>query len=338
MFESEHEVICYCQEPESGLRAIIAIHSMKRGPALGGTRVFPYRSDEDALSDVLELSRAMTWKAAAAELPFGGAKAVILADPADPHKRRKLKAFCKFINLFEGNFQTGEDIGVDRDDMLFMRQFCRYVHCSKPGDPEYLDTSALTARGVLRGIEAAVQFRFGTADLRGRTIAIQGLGKVGTKLAHQLRERGPELVVADVNQMQVDKICSELGCRHVDPDQIFAVQADVFSPCAVGHVLNGQSVSDLKASIVAGCANNQLAAPEVADLLHQRNILYAPDYVINAGGLISAMLEMGMEDAETMIARIDRIGERLLQIFRAAQSRNLTTLEVADQMVREQLK
>lgn len=338
LFATEHEAICYCRDEKENLKAIIAIHSTKFGPALGGTRVFPYKTDEDAVSDVQALSRAMTFKAAAADLPFGGGKAVVMADPAASDKKDKLKAFCKFINLFKGNFQTGEDLGTNVEDMEYMRNFSPYVHHGSRELPESLQTSALTARGVLHGIEACLEHVFGSPELQNRHVAVQGTGKVGYRLVRALREKGCRVTLTDINQKLASSIAKELDCELASPEKIASVEADVFSPCAGGHILNEQSVGGLQVPIVAGCANNQLSEDSIADVLHKRQILYAPDYVINAGGLISATLEMGIEDQPTMLARIDRIGPHLLEMFTDAKRENISPFHIINRKVREKLQ
>ena len=337
MFNEDHEMVSFCHDPETDLKAIIAIHSTKLGPALGGTRLFPYETEEQALADVLKLSRAMTYKAAAADLPFGGSKAVLFCGWNDPQKRDKLKSFSKFINFFAGKFQTGEDVGTTPQDILFMRNFTQYAHCTPPGLAEHLQGSSLTARGVLRGIEASMQFSIGSSRPRDRHVAIQGLGKVGLQLARYLKEREANLTVTDINPDLVSKACAELNCEAVDPADIYSVECDVFAPCAMGQILNVETVGRLKTPIVAGCANNQLASDDVAELLRKRGILYAPDYVINSGGLISAIMEMGIENETQMMARVNAIGDRLLHIFTAAEQQQCTTLEIADNIVKEKL-
>ena len=336
-FVTQHEAVTYCFDPHSGLKAIIAIHSTRFGPALGGTRIFPYGGDDDALKDVLELSQAMSYKAAAADLPFGGGKAVMITSPEDPQKRTKLQAFSKFINLFGGSFQTGEDLGTTQEDIQFLRQFTPFAHCTASELPDWLETSALTARGVLRGIEASLKHRFGSAALSGRTVAIQGLGKVGMNLARYLAENGARLVVSDVRPQLAEQAAAELKCATAKPDTILAVDADVFSPCAIGRILTPESVHQLRASIVAGCANNQLSDDSVGGLLRNRNILYAPDYVINSGGLISALLEMGIEDEKQMVERVDAIGDRLLRIYSKADEERVSTVDVINNIVRAKL-
>jgi leucine dehydrogenase len=337
MFSTDHEAICFCRDEKEDLKAIIAIHSTQFGPACGGTRMFAYSSEEEALADVCDLSRAMTYKAAAADLPFGGGKAVLIADPKDPGKKGKLRAFCKFVNLFNGSFQTGEDLGTNVDDMEYMRRFSHYVHHGSRELPEYLQTSALTARGVLHGIAACLEQVFGKSDVTGRHVAIQGTGKVGSRLARLLREKGARVTIADINDRLTGDLAAELGIDVVSPDRIESVEADIFAPCAAGHVLNESSLLTLRAPIVAGCANNQLTVASIADTLHQRGILYAPDYVINAGGLMSATLEMGIEDQQTMLKRVDGIGDRLLQIFGEAKRQNCSPLRIVDRQVEMKL-
>jgi glutamate dehydrogenase/leucine dehydrogenase len=337
MFETDHEGIFYCNDPKAGLRAIIAIHSTHLGPALGGTRIFPYRNEEEALQDVLSLSRAMTYKAAAADLPFGGGKAVILADPTDPEKQKKLKAFCRYVNMLGGAFQTGEDLGTTQEDILYMRQFTNLAHCTTAGLPDWMETSALTARGVLRGIEASLEHSFGSADLNERTIAIQGLGKVGLRLARLLKEKRARLIVTDMNADLAAKTATELNCLQVDPLAILVADADVFCPCAIGRILNSESIERLRAPIVAGCANNQLSEDSIAERLRQRGVLYAPDYVINAGGLISALLEMGLENETDVLSRVDAIRNRLLDLFAKSDTEECSTLQIADRIVKRKI-
>jgi len=289
------------------------------------------------LKDALLLSRAMTYKAAAADLPFGGGKAVILADPRDPEKQKKLKAFCRYLNMLGGSFQTGEDLGTTTDDVLYMRQFTKLAHCTTTGLPDFLETSALTARGVLCGIEASLKHRFGSSDLSNRTIAIQGLGKVGLRLARLLKDKHARLIVSDLDADLTAKTTLELDCSQADASEILGVDADVFSPCAIGHVLNAQSIDRLRAPIIAGCANNQLSQDFIAEILRQRGVLYAPDYIINAGGLISALLEMGIEDETAVLARVDAIGNRLLDLFAQSDKEGCSTLQVVNRIVEHKL-
>jgi glutamate dehydrogenase/leucine dehydrogenase len=333
MFTTDHEAIIYCNDPSAGLRAIIAIHSTKLGPGLGGTRMFPYSNEQEALRDVLALSQAMTYKAAAAELPFGGGKAVVIADPSDPDKRKKLKAFCRFVNMLGGIFQTGEDLGTTQQDILYMREFTKMAHATAADLPDHLETSALTARGVLRGMEACAKWRFGSPDLKDRTIAIQGLGKVGLRLARMLKNKGAHLILSDVQEELVKQAATELECGTASPSEILEIEADIFSPCAIGWILNHETLARLRAPIVAGCANNQLSDDSVADALRARGVLYAPDYVINAGGLISALLEMKRESEAQVLARIDAIGERLLDLFANADAENCSPLQIIRRVV-----
>lgn len=337
-FTTSHEAVSYCHDPRSGLKAIIAIHSTKLGPALGGTRIFPYATEEEALQDVLGLSEAMSFKAAAADLPYGGGKAVILMSPDDPSKMERLKSYAKFVNLFSGKFQTGEDLGTTQEDIQYLRRFTKLAHCTPSELPDWLETSALTARGVLRGIEASLQYRFGSPEVAGRTVAIQGLGKVGLNLARFLAQKGARLIVSDVRPQIAESVSRELNCETMDPSAILAADADIFSPCAIGRILTPESIRLLRAPIVAGCANNQLSEESVAGLLRNRNILYAPDYVINSGGLISALLEMGMEDETRMVSRVDAIGDRLLQIYAQADRENTSTDHIINRLVRAKLE
>lgn len=332
------EEVVFCQDDGAGLKAIIAIHDTTLGPAVGGTRMLPYETDLEALADVLRLSHAMTYKAAASNMDFGGGKAVIMGDSKQAKSEKLFRAFGKFIQSLDGRFLTGEDVGTSSDDFQIVGQETKYVIYPPENLEPKWEPSYLTAFGVLRGIQASVMDVYGSDLLSGKRVAIQGVGKVGNQLARLLHAEGAELTVADLDHSRLSEISTELGAKVVDPRDIYQVEADVFSPCALGGILDGEVIPRLRCKIVAGGANNQLKDECHADKLWKRGILYAPDYVINAGGLISALYEMGICDRETVMRKTAEIYDRLGVIFGAARSAKISTQAVADRMVEERIR
>lgn len=333
-----YEDVVACQDPVTGLRALVAIHDTSLGPAVGGTRMLPYESEEQALADVLRLSRAMTYKAAAAELDFGGGKAVIIGDPERDKNEELLLAFGRLLEGFQGRFVTGEDVGTTADDMrVVARETKHAIFPPKELDPEW-ETAFLTAHGVLRGIQACVNEAFGNTSLDGVKIALQGLGKVGERLARMLKAEGARLIVTDLNSARLSAVADAQGASVAEPGRILEADAEVFCPCALGGVLNPDSIARLRCRIVAGAANNQLAEERGGEQLWKRSILYAPDYVINAGGLISALYEMGLSDRAGVIARTDRVFERLMEIFDRSKVLKIPSNIAADRLVEERIQ
>lgn len=329
----QHELVQFCRDPDAGLTAIIAVHSTALGPAAGGCRMWPYASAQAAVEDVLRLSRGMSYKNAMADLPLGGGKAVIIADPHTDKSPALFKAFGRFVDSLGGRYITAEDVGVTVDDMEIVATETRHVVGRKIGKAAAGDPSPWTARGVLRGIETAVRHRLRRESLAGLTIAVQGVGHVGFALAEMLKEAGATLIVSDVHAPNVARAVAELGARALEPDQILAAEADVFAPCALGAIIDDAALGRLRAPIVAGAANNQLARPEHGEALRRQGVLYAPDYVINAGGIISVAGEIGGEiDRRTIPARVDQIAGRLDEIFRTAAQQSEPTDRVADRI------
>jgi leucine dehydrogenase len=333
----DHEQVVIRRDPTTGLRAIIAIHDTTLGPAAGGCRYWAYPDDVTALEDALRLSRGMTFKNALADIPFGGGKSVILGLPGERPTCRQLETFGGWIEELNGRYVTAEDVGMQVADLRIVARRTRYVSglgtAGLGGDP-----SPHTARGVLEGIRAAVAARLGAADLRGVRVAVQGLGSVGMTLCALLRAEGAELQVADLSAERVARAVRELGARAVSTEAILAADADVVAPCALGGVLTAASAAELRAPVVAGAANNQLADDDVGDLLARRGVLYAPDYVINAGGVISVAREvLGERNAAWAEERIAGIAARLAAIFRRAADTGLATNRIADGMARERL-
>jgi leucine dehydrogenase len=334
-----HEQVVFCSEPAVGLRAIIAIHDTTMGPALGGVRMWNYRTEEEALQDVLRLSRAMTYKAALAGLRLGGGKAVILGDPHTEKSEGLFRAFGRFVESLGGRYITAEDVGTTVEDMEWIRQETRYVTgvAGKSGDP-----SPVTAYGVYCGMKACARVVYGEDSLAGRTIAVQGAGNVARHLVAHLVREGAAVYVADIFPEKVQRLREELGnaITAVDPEAIYDVECDIFSPNALGGTLNERTIPRLRCRIVAGGANNQLQ-DERADALrlHERGILYAPDYVINAGGLINVAAELeGEYDRERVLRRVEGIYTTLLRVFQLAQEQNQPPTEAAAELAHRILR
>ena len=331
-----HDSIHYFDDPASGLRAIIAVHSTALGPAAGGCRRWAYASDDAALTDVLRLSRGMTYKNAVAGLPFGGGKAVILAADKAPKSRTLFEAFGRAVDSLQGRYITAEDVGISVDDMRTVRSETPFVSgLPQNGAGAGGDPSPWTALGVFHGIEAAVAARLGRNSLAGITVAVQGVGHVGVYLCRLLHEAGAELLVADVNRDSLRTLCDELPAEVVDPRDILFADADVLAPCALGNVLNSETIPRIRATVVAGAANNQLASSEDGFRLADRGILYAPDYVINAGGVISVAREyLGDSTEDQVRTEVCRIPERLHAIFAEADGSARPTNVIADELAR----
>jgi leucine dehydrogenase len=333
---ADHEEVMFCCDAASGLRAIIAVHSTARGPALGGCRMFPYASDEAALSDVLRLSRGMTFKAAMADLAFGGGKSVIIGDPRKDKSERLLLAMARFVDRLGGRYITAEDSGTSVPDMEVVRRGTKHVAGTAKGGSG--DPSPATAWGVFHGIQTTVKRRLGKAELAGLTVAVQGLGNVGWHLCQHLHEAGCHLVVTDVDAERVRRAEATFGADAVSPEAIFDAAADVFAPCALGAIVDDDTVRRLRVAAVAGSANNQLARPEHGRILAERGILYAPDYVINAGGIINIAYERPAYDRERAFAHVARIAQTLDEVFTRAEAERLPPSDAADRIAADRVK
>ena len=333
----QHETVQFIDEPDSGLKAIIAIHSTALGPAAGGCRRWQYASNFDALTDVLRLSRGMTYKNAVAGLPFGGGKSVIIASDDAPKSTALFRAFGRAIESLGGRYITAEDVGIVMDDMRIVREQTSYVSgLPQSGESAGGDPSPWTALGVFLGIEAAAQARLGAASLNGLRIAVQGVGNVGYHLCRMLADAGAELIVADVNRDNLKRVGDTVAVETVSPAEILFTDVDVLAPCALGNILNSQSIPKLKASVVAGAANNPLSAATDGRRLAERDILYAPDYVINAGGVISVAREyLGQSSEDEVRDEVSRIPERLGRIFAASKEDGRPTNVIADELARD---
>jgi leucine dehydrogenase len=332
----QHESLHFVQDPKSGLKAIIAIHSTALGPAAGGCRRWQYASDADALTDALRLSRGMTYKNAVAGLEFGGGKSVILADDNAPKSPELFHAFGRVVESLGGKYITAEDVGCSVEDMRQVNEVTGYVSgLPRSGGNAGGDPSPLTALGVFLGIEAAVESRLGADSLKGIRVAVQGVGHVGLHLCRLLHEAGAILTVSDVNRENLKLAKNELPVTEIAPANLLYADVDVLAPCALGNILTSQTLPKLKASIVAGAANNQLATEADGARLADRNILYAPDYVINAGGIINVAREYyGGSSEEEVRTEIGGIPERLKLIFDEAKTSKQPTNIIADELAR----
>ena len=339
---ADHEQVVFVSDDKSGLKAIIAVHNSNLGPALGGCRMWPYASEEEAVRDVLRLSRGMTYKSAMARLKLGGGKSVIIGNPRTDKTPALLAAFARALEQLNGRYIAAEDSGTSVADMKFMTQFTQHVagiH-DKPSDEGTRsgDPSPATAYGTFIGIQAAVKERLGRDSLDGLRVAVQGVGNVGFDLARQLKEAGAQLWVTDIHREPLVQAGRELGATVVAPDEIFGLDVDVFAPCALGAILNDTTIPQLKASIVAGAANNQLAEARHGVELMKRGILYAPDYVINAGGIIDVYHERIGFDRAALLKHIEGIHDNLMEVFERARKEERPTGEVADAIAEERFQ
>ncbi len=335
-----HERLVFCHDQASGLNAIIAIHSTALGPAAGGCRMWKYANDEEALTDALRLSRGMSYKNALAEIRFGGGKAVIIGDALRDKTAAMFRAFGRAVDQQAGDYITAEDVGVRVADMEEVATQTRFVSgLSQRGSAAGGDPSPWTARGVFVGIHEAVAHHLGTDSLQGVRVAVQGLGGVGYHLCQRLHQAGALLTVADINAERCQRVASEFAATVVSTDDIVSADVDVLAPCALGAVINERSLGTITASVVAGAANNQLATPEDGEQLRSANILYVPDYVINAGGIISAEGEYYGDVSEAEVAaQVDAIGPRLRAIFLEASATDTGTHVIADALAQSRIR
>jgi leucine dehydrogenase len=337
MEKYDYEQLILCQDKNSGLQAIIVIHDTTLGPALGGARMWAYTSEEAALKDALRLARGMTYKNAAAGLALGGGKAVIIGDPTKDKNEALLRAFGRFVQNLNGRYITAEDVGMTVKDMDIVYQETRYVtgvslELGSSGDP-----SPATAYGVYWGMKAAAKEVFGADSLRGRTIAIQGVGNVGFHLCKHLHEEGANMIVTDIHQQQVNKAMQAFGAAAVKVDEIYDVDCDIFAPCALGAILNDETIARLRCKIVAGSANNQLEEERHGELLHEKGIIYAPDYVINAGGAIHVADELNGYNRARALKKVEGIYDHILTVFEIARHDQIPSSKAADRMVEERI-
>lgn len=328
----DHEEVIFCHNKEVGLKAIIAIHNTSLGPALGGTRMWNYGSEEEALIDVLRLSKGMTYKASAAGLNLGGGKAVIIGDPKKDKTEALFRAFGAYVNSMQGKYITAEDVGTTVNDMEWVFMETPFV----TGIPVVLggsgDPSPYTAHGVLMGIKAAVKTKLNTDTLQGIRVSVQGLGNVGSNLVEYLVKEGAIVSVADIDAERVKNITSKFQLKALDPESVVTSECDVFAPCAMGAVINDKTIGNLKCKIIAGGANNQLAEYRHGDNLLELGILYAPDYVINSGGLMNVFVELEGYSQERAFDKTKAVYENLINVFKIAAAENIATHRAADRL------
>ncbi|MFA5890359.1 MAG: Glu/Leu/Phe/Val dehydrogenase dimerization domain-containing protein [Actinomycetota bacterium] len=332
---SEYEQIVFAHEPTAGLRAIFAIHSTRLGPALGGTRIWPYTSEDAALTDVLRLSKAMAYKAAAAGLALGGGKAVIIGDPARDKTPDLLQAYGRHVERLGGKYLTTADAGTTVADLDLIATTTRYVTGTSHGSG---DPSPMTAHGVLHGLAAVAQELWGDPSLEKRHVLIQGVGKVGGALARALAGTGARLSICDINREHAKALAEEIGARAVEADSAIAAECDILAPCALGPVVTDNTLGTLRCRAVAGAANNQLATPEHGRALAAAGILYAPDYVINAGGLINVEDELHGYDEARARAKTEAIAITLRDVFERARAAGITPGEAADRLAEARIR
>jgi leucine dehydrogenase len=334
---SGHEQVVFCQNKDAGLKAIIAVHNTVLGPALGGLRMWSYKTEQDAINDVLRLSRGMTYKAAVAGLNLGGGKAVIIGDPHKDKSEALFRAFGRFVNSLNGRYITAEDVGIDVNDMEYVLKETEYVTGVHQVHGGSGDPSPFTAYGTLQGLMAALNVTYGNEDVGKYTYAVQGVGHVGMEYVKLLREQGAKVFVTDINKQAVQQAVDELGCEAVGLDDIYDVDAQVYSPCALGGTVNATTLPRLKCKIICGAANNQLASDEIGDEVEKRGIHYAPDYAVNAGGLMNVSLEIDGYNRERAMRMMRTIYYNLGKIFQIAKRDKIPTYKSADRMAEERI-
>ena len=330
-----HEQLVICNDSSAGYRGIIAVHSTTLGPALGGTRFWQYASDEDAIVDALRLARGMTYKNAVAGLNLGGGKSVIIGNNKTADREMIFRAHGRFVESLGGRYITAEDVGTSTADMDFVHMETKNVSglAGRSGDP-----SPVTAHGVFRAIQASARERWGSDDLSTKTVSVQGAGHVGYYLAKELHAAGAKLVVTDIDVERVKQVVTEFGARSVAPEEIYGVQADIFAPCALGGIVNDATIPQLTCEIVAGAANNVLLEERHGVVLEERGILYAPDYVANAGGVINVYSELAGWSSARAFRKADEIYDTILKVFAIAKQDNVPTYVAADRLAEQRIK
>ncbi|MBM7701601.1 branched-chain amino acid dehydrogenase [Metabacillus iocasae] len=334
----DYEQLLFCQDKESGLKAIIAIHDTTIGPALGGTRMWTYDTEASAIEDALRLAKGMTYKNAAAGLNLGGGKTVIIGDPRKDKNEEMFRAFGRFIQGLNGRYITAEDVGTTVEDMDIIYQETDYVTGVSPAFGSSGNPSPVTAYGVYRGMKAAAKEAFGTDSLEGKVIAVQGVGNVAYNLCRHLHEEGAKLIVTDINKEAVQRVVEQFGAKAVDPSEIYSVDCDIYAPCALGATINDETIPHLKAKVIAGAANNQLKETRHGDLIHELGIVYAPDYVINAGGVINVADELIGYNRERALKKVEGIYDNIASVFEISKRDGIPTYLAADRLAEERIE
>lgn len=333
----QYEELVLCHDSYSGLKGIIAIHDTTLGPALGGTRMWKYASEEEAIFDALRLARGMTYKAAVAGLNLGGGKGVIMADPKTDKSEALWRSYGRYVESLKGRFFTAEDVGTTVHDIDTVALETSYV-TGTSGEKSSGDPSPVTAFGVWQGIRACLEEVYGRDDLSGKVVAIQGLGSVGRSLAGYLAQSGASLLVTDIYPEKVEQMVEKYGAQPVNPEEIYSVQCHLFVPCALGAVINDETLPQFRCDIIAGAANNILAEERHGDVLEEKGILYAPDYVINAGGLINVADELNGYQRERAKNKASKIYDSLKQVFALAKKEGIPTYKAADRVAQKRLQ
>ncbi|MFB3224429.1 Leu/Phe/Val dehydrogenase [Exiguobacterium sp. PHA03] len=333
----DYEQVVFCHDKVSGLKAIIAIHDTTLGPALGGLRMWNYASDEEALIDALRLSKGMTYKNAAAGLNLGGGKAVIIGDAKTQKSEALFRAFGRYVQSLNGRYITAEDVNTTVADMDYIHMETDFVTGVSPAFGSSGNPSPVTAYGVYRGMKAAAKEVYGTDSLGGKTIAIQGVGNVSFNLCRHLHEEGAKLIVTDINQEALQRAEEAFGALIVAPEDIYSVEADIFAPCALGATLNDETIPQLKVKIIAGAANNQLKEDRHGDMLEERDILYVPDFVINAGGVINVADELDGYNRDRAMKKVELVYDAVTKVFEIAKRDHLPTYRAAEKMAEERI-
>lgn len=330
----DYEQLIFCQDRETGLKAIIGIHDTTLGPALGGTRFWNYESEEEAIIDVLRLSRGMTYKNAAAGLNLGGGKTVIMGDPDKLKSEELLRVFAKYVEGLNGRYITAEDMNIGTQDVAYINMETDHVVGleGKSGNP-----SPVTAFGTFRGILAAANEVYGSDDLTGKVVAVQGVGAVGYYVCKHLHEAGAKLYVTDIKKANIERAVNDFGATAVAPDEIYGVDCDIFAPCAMGAIINDFTIDQLKCKIVAGSANNQLAEEKHGQMLKDKGILYIPDYVINSGGVINVYEELQGYNKDRAMNRASNIYNVVKKVIEISKRDNIPTSVAADRMAEERI-
>ncbi|WP_078413706.1 branched-chain amino acid dehydrogenase [Priestia abyssalis] len=338
MEKYDYEQLAFCQDEQSGLKAIIAIHDTTLGPALGGTRMWTYESEDAAIEDALRLARGMTYKNAVAGLNLGGGKTVIIGDPRKEKNEEMFRAFGRYIQGLNGRYITAEDVGTTVEDMDIIYQETDYVTGVSPAFGSSGNPSPVTAYGVYKGMKAAAKEAFGTDSLEGKVIAVQGVGNVAFNLCKHLYEEGAKLIVTDIQKEAIQRAVEAFGATAVDPNDIYGVDCDIYAPCALGATINDTTIPQLKAKVVAGAANNQLKETRHGDLIHEMGIIYAPDYVINAGGVINVADELYGYNHERALKKVEGIYSNIERVMEIAKRDGIPTYAAADRLAEERIE
>ncbi|MBK7964097.1 MAG: Glu/Leu/Phe/Val dehydrogenase [Bacteroidetes bacterium] len=336
--ESNHEQVVFCNDPATGLKAIIAIHNTVLGPALGGTRMWSYKSEAEAVNDVLRLSRGMTYKAAISGLNLGGGKAVIIGDSKTQKSEALFRKFGRFVNNLNGKYITAEDVGTSTKDMEYVAMETKHV----TGLPESMggggDPSPVTAYGVYMGMKASAQFAWGNDNLKGKKVVVQGVGHVGENLVKNLRKENAIVYITDINEEQLRKVSLEYGAEVIRPESVYDMDMDIYAPCALGATLNTENINKLRCQVIAGAANNQLADETIhGPMLMEKGIIYAPDFLINAGGLINVYSELISYNRQRALTQTEHIYSVTLEILKIARAEGIYTQSAATKLAEKRI-